>query len=533
MPKPGISLIKQKFIGLTQIVLLFLDLLLFSFLPLSFPFSTHFFFFSAHIFFLPSSSFLTHPFYLYPFIDMTLALCNDSTPVFLSSPLVTPVSLTLTTKTADDGYDSPHLLGRMNDVATTSNYHYCQTSLDNGQTEHRWTLDKSILTCHSPYFAAMLEYDFYESSSSIVCLPATILTLHGLSSVIRYMYHTRDQASTAAGWRAIYNQVDKQFVLDGHTISGQDKLQLLQDTYSAADYFGLTDLCIHVADTIGGLVHGWTCHCEECLHLIPQLFDYLDTRMTIYNHSPTTINHIINSIAKPTAKVSSVLTLQKDPLNRLYAKTVLSLTHDPEKCLPTFWTHRMMARMVDQLPSDHALMLSQRLCKRINKSNAVESLHACFLASTQLSTLDPLLCWSRSLHGTLASAQSKATLYISRHFEYYCSQYPALLSCIDGITYSFDFLEYLFMHVLEDQMDLMNAGLLYQGLVRDLICRHAVQYHDQVRHILNVAKDIILQYMTPRLDEIRKLAALDALDTDTLKALAIGKEGIEILYRVC
>jgi hypothetical protein len=250
--------------------------------------------------------------------------------------------------------------------------------------------------------------------------------------------------------------------------------------------------------------------------------------MTIYSNSPTTLNHIINSIAKPNAKASAVLTLQNDPLNRLYAKTVLSLTHDPEKCLPTFWTHRMMARMLDQLPSDHALMLSQRLCKRINKSNAVESLHACFLASTKLSTLDPLLCWSRSLHGTLASAQSKATLYISRHFEYYCSQYPALLSCIDGITYSFDFLEYLFMHVLEDQMDLMNAGLLYQGLVRDLICRHAVQYHDQVRHILNVAKDIILQYMSPRLDEIRKLAALDVLDTDTLKALAIGKEGTVI-----
>ncbi|CAO3595054.1 unnamed protein product [Absidia cylindrospora] len=472
---------------------------------------------------------------------MTLTFGNDHHDRSSLNSSTVKVLLTLTTKKADYSLYSPDVIAEYykqrifdsNVWTTHEDNYYTQSNIPNGQTEHWWLVRKSLLTQHSPYFAAMLNHDFYESTTSVICLPSTILDPHGVSSVIQYMYNSRDLASTTAeragNSTTIINTHNDDEVecqqQQHHTASTQDTFYLLQDTYAAADYFGMADLCIKVADSLGELVHRWSCHCDDCLELTPQLFDFVDSKINLFGDDTKAINQVINSYINKNIKTPTTTTTlaQHDDhhLFKLYAKTVLSLTHDPEKCLPTFWTHRMMARMLDQLPSDHSLMLLQRLCKRISKSNAIESLHACFLATTTLSTLDPLLCWSRSLHSTLASVQAKSTLLIARHFEYYCSQYPALLSCIDGITYSFDFLEYLFMHLLEDQMDLFNAGLLYQGLVRDLICRHAVQYHGQVKHILNVAKDIILQYMSTRLDQLRKQAALDILDTNVLKQLAI------------
>ncbi|KAI8081446.1 uncharacterized protein BX664DRAFT_340408 [Halteromyces radiatus] len=466
---------------------------------------------------------------------MVQKYCNDYQQY--GTKYTTTVLLTLITKTADDpGFFSETTIEFNNDLLTLttiedmqySPYHYSRKHKTDGTTEHEWKVDKSILSQHSPYFAAMFEHDFYESSIPIICLPSTILSSMGLSSVIHYMYYSRDSTSMSGWLDSTQQQYQQQqqpnqsLLLFDHEIDEQEKLYLLQETYLAADYFGMTDLCIKVADLFGELVHQWTCYCDDCACLTPQLFEFINGNIQQFNDFTTINNTILHILTKNNRSKSKNTTLQEDDLlYQLYIKVILSLTHDPEKCLPTFWTHRMMARMLDHLPSDHSLMLSQLVSKRVSKCNAVESLHSCFLATNLLSTMDPLLCWSRSLHATLALVQAKSTQLIARHFEYYCSQYPALLSCIDGITYSFDFLEYLFMHVLEDQMDIMNAGLLYQGLVRDLMCRHAVSYHTQVKHILSVAKDIILSYMSPRLDQFIKMAALDILDTNTLKALAI------------
>ncbi|ORX61682.1 hypothetical protein DM01DRAFT_1316518 [Hesseltinella vesiculosa] len=283
---------------------------------------------------------------------------------------------------------------------------------------------------------------------------------------------------------------------------------LLLDVYVAADFLGMNDLCMQTIDLVDQWAHRWTCYCQECLSLYPTLF-------------------------------AATLTAA-DRFDWLHAKAIHQLTHDPEKALPGFWTQRALAHLLDlashhpvprspsskphassTIPTPLPLMLSRRLCRQVTKSNAIESLHGCFLASQLLAKFDPLVAWSRALHACVASVQAKATVLVTRHFTFYCTQYPALMSCVDGISYSFEFLEYMLMHMLEDQMDLSNCGMLYQGLVRDLICRHSVQYHDHVRHILNVAKHIILEYMLPRIDELQLLGALDPLDTSVLKCLSL------------
>ncbi|KAG0184989.1 Dynactin subunit 1 [Apophysomyces sp. BC1034] len=328
----------------------------------------------------------------------------------------------------------------------------------------------------------MLASDFREARASVVFLPRSIFCdSKALDCVFNYMYTEKIELQTG----------------NGDVIPQQQALDRLENMYIAADYLAMVDLCQAIVDCLCALVHNWSCQCQDCICLIPHLFAFCHSRATDYDDE----------------RMASLVRT---------ATTVL--THDPDKILHKFWTSRDLAQvLMEQLPVEIHQQLTKQLLKRVGKSNAIESLYACFSASRILETSDPLLSWCRPLHATLASIQSHATRIIARNFDFYCSQYPALLSCIDGITYSFDFLEYLLMHILEDQMDNDNAGLLYEGIVRDLMCRHAVQHHHQVKHILNVAKDLILQYISRHLDQIKDLGRKKAASQALTRTLAIGK----------
>ncbi|KAI8065638.1 hypothetical protein BC940DRAFT_303896 [Gongronella butleri] len=476
--------------------------------------------------------------------------------------------------------------------------------------KHSWFIDKTVLTQHAPYFSAMFAHDFLESTACYVVLPESVFTVDSVHCLLKFMHEPSDWAvwverhatdvllcrhtspwsmddmmpdaspascstsnlsnsspSISPALSAVFSPrssspTPPRSLSPMMTPSWEDDfmIYLLLDIYAAADYLGMTTLCMHAKDMLAQNTHQWTCYCQECVSLLPTLY-------------------------AATYQVAQCF-------DWLHDKVIHMLTNDPEKALPGFWTQRSLAYLLtmaaneenaksiaavaasspvppspspippstleyhpyghpprchsapaapihpldqqqeqqnhqlqhqhqQQLVGNLALMLSRRLCQRVNKTNAIESLHGCFIATQLLATHDPLVAWSRTLHAAVTSVQAKATIFITRYFEYYCTQYPALLSCVDGITYSFEFLEYMLMHMLEDQMDLDNCGLLYQGIVRDLICRHSVQYHDQVRHVLSVAKQIIVQYMSTRIDRLFFLGSLDVLDTRILKSLSI------------
>jgi hypothetical protein len=330
----------------------------------------------------------------------------------------------------------------------------------------RWACHKQVLAA-APYFATLFGNNFSESDSTIVFLPANYIASNALDGVIHYLYTNEIRPTT--------------------------DIKDLCNMYSAADYLGMEAFCSMLADALEAFVHNCSCYCVTCVSSIPQLFPYCQTRAS---------EHHDERMALVTQNVIQVL------------------ASDPEKALPSYWQSRHMASLLTQLPHDVSLALSQKILYRVNKSNAIESLYACFTASCSLSENDPLLSWSKPLHATLTSVQSRATRTITRYFEFYCCQYPALLSCIDGITYSYAFLEYLLLHILEDQMDCENVGTLYQGIVCHLMCRDTV--NDQVEHILNVAKLMILQYISRRIGDIRLEGGLDKLKKHDLKLLAQG-----------
>jgi hypothetical protein len=340
---------------------------------------------------------------------------------------------------------------------------------DTNKKQARWPCHTNVLYSESPYFAALFGENFIESKASIAFLPSSIIDSTALDSVIKYMYT--------------------------HKIHKPKKLKELCDMYSAADYLGMDRLCVVLTEQLQELVHDYNCYCDSCIQTIPEFFPFCRIR---------------------------AIELQDEKMAVMTQKAITIIANDPEKTLSTYWTSRHMAYLLIQLPQDVSQALSQKVLHRVNKSNAIESLFACFTASNTLSTKDPLLSWSKPLHATLTSVQSRATRIIARHFDFFCCEYPALLSCIDGITYSFDFLEYLLLHILEDQMDCSNVGILYQGIVCDLMSRHAVQYNDQVRHILRVAKVMILHYITRLIGDIRQEGGLDKLEKNVLKQLADG-----------
>ncbi|KAI7894160.1 uncharacterized protein EV154DRAFT_499511 [Mucor mucedo] len=331
----------------------------------------------------------------------------------------------------------------------------------------KWSCHTKVLYNESPYFAALFGENFIESKASLVYLPSSIIDSNAFDSIIYYMYK--------------------------HEINTPKKVEELCSMYSASDYLGMNTLCNQLIESLYELVHKCLCYCNTCINNVPELFSFCRIRG---------------------------IEFQDEKMAQMTQRVMTVLANDPEKTLSTYWTGRHMAKLLIQLPQDVSQALSQKILYRVNKSNAIESLYACFSASNILSTNDPLLSWSKPLHATLTSVQSKATLIIARHFDFFCCQYPALLSCIDGITYSFDFLEYLLLHILEDQMDSSNVGILYEGVACDLMSRHAVEYNHQVKHILNVAKVMILCYITRRIGDIRQNGGLDKLEKNVLKLLA-------------
>ncbi|KAI8375811.1 hypothetical protein BD560DRAFT_391990 [Blakeslea trispora] len=338
---------------------------------------------------------------------------------------------------------------------------------EESEEDVHWSCHTQILYNESPYFASLFGENFSDSKSNTAYLPAGIIDSTAFNHIVDYMY-TQE-------------------------VGQKGSLEELCDMYCAADYLSMDQLCNLLTKRMADFVHSCTCYCQTCISSVPYLFPFCRNR---------------------------AVELQDERMAAMTQKSIMILTGDPEKALPTYWTTRHMAQLLVQLPQEISQALSHKVLHRVNKYNAIESLHACFLASNILSTNDPLLSWSKPLHATLTSVQSRATRTVARHFDFFCSQYPALLSCIDGITYSFDFLEYLLLHVLEDQMDSNNVGVLYKGIVYDLMSRHAVQYNDQVKHILNVANVMILQYITRRIGDIKKYGGLDNLNEDMLKQLA-------------
>lgn len=336
----------------------------------------------------------------------------------------------------------------------------------------RWSCHKNVLISSSNYFENIFNNQFQETEASIVFLPRGIFSSSVLDDVLYFMYTKSIQTTSCA------ESDDRNLEI----------LDQLQSMYMAADYLGMDDLCSAIDQSIMKLTHGLICYCHSCTLLIPQL---------LYFTGPNQ---------------------QNDPrLSKLTHSILRLLINDPEKTLPTFWCSTALASLFSQSPEMESLhgYLQDRLLEHVNKNNAIETLHGCFLAKDRVLHSD----WSPLVH-TQKRIQQAGSKLLADHFDFYCTKYPKLLSCVDGVTYSFEFLDYLLSCVLGDQMNENNACLLYKGIVRNLMCRDIVQRTPPVKAILKKAKDKTVRYIGAHLKPIKEM---DTIDKSVIEQLAIGK----------
>lgn len=327
----------------------------------------------------------------------------------------------------------------------------------------KWSCHKDILKSSSNYFDTIFNHQFQEADASIVFLPRGIFSSSVLDDVLYFMY-TKSIDVTSNITKG--DQDDQNLEI----------LEQLQSMYMAADYLGMDDLCSAIYQNIIKLTHGLVCYCHNCTLLIPQLLAFTGPNQ------------------------------QKDPrLNALTHSILKLLINDPEKTLPTYWSSQALGYLLSQSTEMESLhgYLQDRLLEHVNKNNAIETLHGCFLADRVL--LDD---WSPLVH-TQKRIQQVGSKLLADHFDFYCTKYPKLLSCVDGITYSFEFLDYLLSSILSDHMNEMNACLLYKGIVRNLMCRDNVQRTPDVKVILQKAKSKTIRYIASHLTVMKELNTID------------------------
>ncbi|CAO3618802.1 unnamed protein product [Cunninghamella blakesleeana] len=382
----------------------------------------------------------------------------------------------------------------------------------NTNEKTRWPCHKHILSKHSKYFEAMFSCEFEESGATIIFMPPGIFsTANILEYIIQYMYTStftlgydnnddidKDaiEVITTDDDDENSNNTDKE---SSNTINNNNLLKLaqLQDMYSAADYLIMPDLCHHLINKMIELAHHFNCYCSSCTFIVPSLYAFTQPR-SLNNDNPNMI--------KITQSAMNIM------------------TSDPEKALVSYWTCPSMIDLLWSLfstphsPPTIDNPLTQSILNHISKTSAIESLHGCYIGMKQLEKLDDE--HNTILHSTLKATRHRATKTIATYFGFYCSAYPTLLSCIDGIVYTSDFTEYLLSSTIHDQMTPDNSGLIYQGIVRDLMSRHAVQHSTHLLNIFTNIKTEIIKYMFYHIKEIKTRGALEKLDDSILNGLS-------------
>lgn len=350
----------------------------------------------------------------------------------------------------------------------SSNSSDIEDTAEHRQPPSRWACHKHILSEHSPYFAAMFESEFYESDTSIVFLPLGVFSATGLDIALRFMY-------------------SQDLVTLQHTPSeGAATLEIthqLLEAYSAADYLGMEHLREKIVDELSQLAHQWTCYCPTCRDAVIHIIPYSEIRAR--RHHDVIMNNI-------------------------HSRAVDLMTSKPECALSTYWISPRLIEVLALYPD-----LSSQVISRITRFNAIETLYACFTVSNHVN--DPALLI------TLDLARDHAIHMVATQFAFYCSQYPSLLSCIDGVKYSLDFVKYLFGWLLQPDMSVYHAPAIYQGIVRDLLSRHAVQQCPQMKSILSSAKQSIETFLVDNLDQVVASGGLKQLDRVVLSKWIEGK----------
>lgn len=354
-----------------------------------------------------------------------------------------------------------------------------------------FAVHRCILAAQSGYFHAMFCKEFCEASSPVVYLPSDVFTPDAFQVILDYYYTGCIQLATR-------NDNDDeeeddtpslQPTHEGHRLTQKIlMMRVFQDAFRVAEYLGQYEtVCKALMQAMADIVKQYKCTCRDCAALLPSMLWFADRNV------PDLRAHII------------------------------SLYTDPTYALATLWPATTFGVLIESKPALATELVERMKSTNIKKQTAIQVLEALHL------------CLARVRNPTVREIVDKQLVsytvqMISDNFEFYCVEYPILLSCVDGIAVgSVDFLEFLLMQVVQHGINERNAGGLYQGIVGDLIGRHQEMDVDSVvDNVLMDARQQCIDYIAKHWSSIKSQGGFRGVDKEMMRRLS---EDLDVSYR--
>ncbi|CAO3595737.1 unnamed protein product [Absidia cylindrospora] len=386
-----------------------------------------------------------------------------------------------------------------------------------------------ILASQSTYFYAMFCTDFCESQTRVVHLTDHFFTPTVMQVILHYLYSDSVTIAPPPQLDLVYNNTDISSPLPPSLTKLQKltlkkhSLRVLQKTFAAADYLGqMKTLGMAVLHAMDQTCDGFKCLCHDCVRLLPSMLSFADNK-------------------------------KDDPrLSRLRAALV-TLYSDPVHAVEHLWSQKPFALLVhSMIPSAASMMktldtsatqdnwhkptssliheISEATYTNVTKHNAIHVLHSLHICFSKLRSADLIPTWSLPILDLLDPVLHSTVTMVSQNFDFYCVEYPILVSCVDGIGcgFSIDFLDFLLKHVLDQGIQDANAGTIYQGIVRDLIGRQETVKNVALDDVLLHARTQCTAYLIRRWVSVKSLGGFRSLEKATMRQLSVD---IGIPYR--
>lgn len=434
-----------------------------------------------------------------------------------------------------------------------------------------------ILASQSPYFYAVFCTEFREASTSSVHMPSDLFSSSTLQVILHYLY-----TDTLIIPPLISTSTKKQ---QSHVIKLNEKkheLRILQKVFSAADFLGhFNTICKAVLVRMSIICHHFKCVCSDCSILLPSMLlfadknekyvshlrsklialyaDPLDSLAPLWSQKPFAIlvgslntattapkavtnnNSDINSAHTPVATkdgaqvISQIFNSQvtvTSPVNNSNNNnhnTAASPTPAPPTLLES--TQSLSSTTSSNITNMNLIEeITEKTFANITKHNSVRVLHSLHLCLSYLRGADPFPTWSQPTLNILNKFLHSTVDMISSNFDYYCVEYPILLSCVDGIGFGFsvDFLGFVLKRVLTEGIHDGNAAVLYQGIVRDLGGRQEMVRNVAVDSVLMDARVQCAQYIAKRWMGVKAENGFVTIDKEIMRLLS---EDIDVPLR--
>jgi hypothetical protein len=376
-----------------------------------------------------------------------------------------------------------------------------------------------LLAAQSSYFHTLFCAQFQEASSATVHLTDDLFNEAIVDLVLNYFYTDKI--------------IVKPLTMDTNKVSSRHQrrlqhnkhaLRVIQKAFYAADYLGhsetLGQAILHEMEV---LCHGFKCVCSECAALLPSMLAWSDKHIEVV---PKLRRTLVLLYADPVHSLASVWSQR--PFALLITSMVPSAAALGKETLTSVLKQEPLFR--ERAPKTLVHEIEERIFYNVTKHNAIHVLHSLHLCLSQIRSADPSPSWSRPTLDLVNPLLYYTVSMVSQFFDFYCVEYPILLSCVDGIGvgFSVDFLDFLLLHVLNDGIRETNAGIIYQGIVKDLVGRQEVVQNMAIDDVLIRGRIRCATYIARNWTKIKAQGGFRTLEKSTMRQLA---EDTNIPYR--